>query len=223
MKVKIPFDLNTAPVMPAAENATLSPDTPPAPMAEDKNKKLITLPFIGIQLTRLQLGLAVVFVAGLVGVQILRNAPAPENTPARFVSHQTPEPEPVQPVVTTAAPLSSPDQDLYVWVQNNREGLKALDKRLRELTREVAALRAQQAAAASSLPLAPRPAAADVPSSTPAALKGATITSLYPGLAWVTWQGKTWALHPGDSLGSARVLRINTATREVITTAGILR
>lgn len=115
---------------------------------------------------------------------------------------------------------------LRSWTANNREGLKALDARLRALESQIATLQAQRVPpAAKALPVthaAPRRSASARHRSS-SALKGAKVLSIYPGLAWVRWKGSTWALHPGDTLGTATVTAVDTAKREVVTTAGVLR
>lgn len=54
-------------------------------------------------------------------------------------------------------------------------------------------------------------------------LHQASIVSLYPGLAWVKYQGSTWALRPGDRLDTATVMQIDTQRRAVITSTGTIR
>ncbi|WP_387691543.1 hypothetical protein [Photorhabdus sp. RM71S] len=51
----------------------------------------------------------------------------------------------------------------------------------------------------------------------------AQINSLYPGLAWVTWQGSSWALRPGDRFAGATVLSIDESKREIVTSSGVIR
>ncbi len=118
--------------------------------------------------------------------------------------------------------------DNRVFSENNREGLRALDQRLRALERRVNAFEQYHS---------PAPPPAVVSAHTPSSpvkktqragnrdnsLRGATVTSLYPGLAWVNYQGSTWALRPGDRIGQATVQSIDTQQRQVITTGGVIR
>lgn len=55
------------------------------------------------------------------------------------------------------------------------------------------------------------------------ALSGMKLESVQDGMAWVSWQGRTWAVQSGDTLGSVTVRDINASERSVITSAGILR
>lgn len=54
-------------------------------------------------------------------------------------------------------------------------------------------------------------------------LSGMRLESLQDGMAWVSWQGRTWAVQPGDSLGGVTVRDINASERSVTTSAGVLR
>ena len=49
------------------------------------------------------------------------------------------------------------------------------------------------------------------------------LESLQEGMAWVSWQGRTWAVEPGDSLGGVTVQAVNASDRSVTTSAGVLR
>ncbi len=114
--------------------------------------------------------------------------------------------------------------NVWVYARDNREGLKSLDQRLRTLEQQVAAQAVRQPQPAAVMTAAkPIGNTASRRSNANHSLKGASITSLYPDLAWVTYQGSSWALRPGDSLGRATVLRIDTEKREVITSAGTIR
>ncbi|MDI9223668.1 conjugal transfer protein TraP [Serratia sp. PF2-63] len=58
---------------------------------------------------------------------------------------------------------------------------------------------------------------------TRSALSGMRLESLQNGMAWVSWQGRTWAVQAGDSLGGVTVREVNTDDRSVTTSAGVLR
>lgn len=49
------------------------------------------------------------------------------------------------------------------------------------------------------------------------------VVSLEKGMAWIKWQGSTWAVREGDPLGKVTILRIDPDTRTVSTTGGVLR
>lgn len=55
------------------------------------------------------------------------------------------------------------------------------------------------------------------------ALSVMRLESVQDGMAWVSWQGRTYAVQSGDSLGGISVLDISTADRSVTTSAGVLR
>lgn len=55
------------------------------------------------------------------------------------------------------------------------------------------------------------------------ALSGMRLESVQDGMAWISWQGRTWAVQSGDSLGGVSVRDISAADRSVTTSAGVLR
>lgn len=55
------------------------------------------------------------------------------------------------------------------------------------------------------------------------ALSAMRLESVQDGMAWVSWQGRTWAVQSGDSLGGVTVRDVNAADRSVTTSAGVLR
>ncbi|SFF38085.1 intracellular multiplication protein IcmG [Kosakonia radicincitans] len=119
----------------------------------------------------------------------------------------------------------------------NREAITRLSDTVRAQTKALAGLQQQvdglakeNARLANQLTvLAVRPAA-EATGHTAAgrkgvrsALAGMKLESLQDGMAWVSWQGRTWAVEPGDSLGGVTVRDVNAAERSVTTSAGVLR
>ncbi|EQA5708488.1 conjugal transfer protein TraP [Cronobacter sakazakii] len=54
-------------------------------------------------------------------------------------------------------------------------------------------------------------------------ISGMQLESVQDGMAWVRWEGRTWAVQEGQRIGSVTIQNINVADRSVITSAGILR
>lgn len=52
---------------------------------------------------------------------------------------------------------------------------------------------------------------------------GMHLSSVEDGMAWVLWNGKTWAVKEGDRLGNVTVTGIDAPERQVFTTAGVIR
>jgi intracellular multiplication protein IcmG len=241
------FDLDSTPEEPL-QAEEISDNTPI--VSKPKGPKLIALP-LGLKLTPVQAGIAGMSLVAIILFALMRNsAPEGNGAPPQFASQDTvASPAPtvaVQPVVVTpqqqpaslsvpsgesTAAMSAAEQDaienLRVYGENNRQGLTALDQRLRAVERQLSLLAQPKTAEPAPLPTkaaAAKPAATSHYKTTRASgLKGATISSLYPDLAWVMYQGSTWAVRPGDRLGNASVERIDMEKREVITTAGIIR
>lgn len=148
------------------------------------------------------------------------------------------------PVTVNPGAGSSAPDDLAALVREgrefeaaNREAITRLSDTVRAQTRALAALQQQLDGVAKEnvrlgnlvTVLAVRPAADGAGQATAgrkgtrSALAGMQLESLQDGLAWVSWQGRTWAVQPGDSLGGVTVRGINTAERSVTTSAGVLR
>jgi len=148
------------------------------------------------------------------------------------------------PASVSAAPAASgvPD-DLVSLIREgkefeaaNREAITRLSDTVRAQTKALASLQQQLDGVAQEnvrlgnlvTVLAVRPAAEASGTvagrkNTRSALTGMRLESLQEGMAWISWQGRTYAVQPGDRLGSVTVLDISTAERSVMTSAGVLR
>lgn len=172
--------------------------------------------------------------AGLESVQ--RPAAAPVNPAAGAASLQTGG-------LSVPAAASVPDEVTSLIREGrefevaNREAITRLSDTVRAQTKALAALQqqidgvAQENARLGNLVtvLAVRPAAegagpaSSIQKNTRSALAGMRLEGLQDGMAWVSWQGRTWAVQPGDRLGAVTVRDINAADRSVTTNAGVLR
>ena len=153
------------------------------------------------------------------------------------VAYGTPVRQPSPPVQPdrTAGEL----QDLRDFAQANREAITRLSGRLEQLIQAQAAkpVTGEPGSVPSrpttALPPPPAPSPAAPPSSppqqkppataTPSVVKEIELVSIAGGMAWVKWQNKTWAVIPGDRLGTITVTRISPAERTVYTSAGMIR
>ncbi|EFH9618976.1 TPA: conjugal transfer protein TraP, partial [Escherichia coli] len=163
-----------------------------------------------------QLGAAAVVCVLFVSCRISGNTPS-SGEKAQFVSQETitqsgeaMSPEPVRPL---PAEQSLPDNEtdalndtlaaLRIHGEKTREGLTALARRLDTLESRINELQKHTVPVPTATAPSPQPtttttrkAPRTARSASP--LSGVKINSLYPGLAWVTWQGSSWALRPGD-------------------------
>lgn len=89
---------------------------------------------------------------------------------------------------------------------------------LNDLTQKLAGLETRASATESS-----RPASLPQKRQTTSAVSGMKIMSLEAGMAWIKWQGSTWSVREGDTLGKVTIRQIDPATRSVVTTGGTLR
>ncbi|HBK4731495.1 TPA: hypothetical protein LLS83_005849 [Klebsiella michiganensis] len=166
-------------------------------------------------------------------------------------SAQQAAPAPLPPAISSPSVSAVELQDVRAYAEANREAITRLagrveqqSLRLAEQQRHLEALAKSGAAVSTdkrpTTALPPAPDAALVRSGTtrkpsvkkapetgqrgPAvATKDVQLISIASGMAWVKWQDKTWAVIPGDRLGSLTIRRIDTAERVVHTSAGIIR
>jgi intracellular multiplication protein IcmG len=172
--------------------------------------------------------------------------------PAPLQPVQVPEPAPVQTgglnVPAAALPVSdgssSVPEDVVKLIREgrafetaNREAITRLSDTVRAQSAALAALQSRLDGLASDnsrlanqlTVLGARPAAPSAAqvaggrTSKRTALSGMRLEGLQDGMAWVSWQGRTWAVQPGDSLGAVTVHSVNVADRSVTTSAGVLR
>lgn len=187
-----------------------------------------------------QLGAAAVVCVLFVSCRISGNTPS-SGEKAQFVSQEevtqseAASPEPVHPL-PAERPLPDDEPDalndtlaaLRIHGEKTREGLTALARRLDTLESRINELQKHTVPVPTATAPSPQPtttttrkAPRTARSTSP--LSGVKINSLYPGLAWVTWQGSSWALRPGDQFAGTTILSIDEQKREIVTSAGVIR
>lgn len=187
-----------------------------------------------------QLGAAAVVCVLFVSCRISGNTPS-SGEKAQFVSQEevtqseAASPEPVHPL-PAERPLPDDEPDalndtlaaLRIHGEKTREGLTALARRLDTLESRISELQKHTVPVPAATAPSPQPATtttrkAPRTARTAGPLSGVKINSLYPGLAWVTWQGSSWALRPGDQFAGTTILSIDEQKREIVTSAGVIR
>lgn len=188
-----------------------------------------------------QLGAVAVVCVLFISCRISGNTPS-SGEKAQFVSQEevtqsreAASPEPVRPL-PAEQPLPDDETDalndtlaaLRIHGEKTREGLTALARRLDTLESRISELQKHTVPAPAATAPSPQPATTPTRKAPRAGrnaspLSGVKIDSLYPGLAWVTWQGSSWALRPGDQLAGTTILSIDEQKREIVTSAGVIR
>lgn len=104
-----------------------------------------------------------------------------------------------------------------------RDEAYALESRnqLTELTRRLAMLEARQSTGDVPKPTPHTASTSRRQSASP--VSSMKVVSLENGMAWIKWQGSTWAVREGDALGNVTIRRIDPASRSVQTSGGTLR
>lgn len=188
-----------------------------------------------------QLGAVAVVCVLFISCRISGNTPS-SGEKAQFVSQEevtqsreAASPEPVHPL-PAEQPLPDDETDalndtlaaLRIHGEKTREGLTALARRLDTLESRINELQKHTVPVPTATAPSPQPtttttrkAPRTARSTSP--LSGVKINSLYPGLAWVTWQGSSWALRPGDQFAGTTILSIDEQKREIVTSAGVIR
>lgn len=174
-----------------------------------------------------------------------------QRNPAAASAQPAPAPAPLQTggLSGPAATLSPPEpagsvpEDVVKLIREgrefeaaNREAITRLSDTVRAQTKALATLQQQLDAISlestrlgnqlTVLAARPYPDAASRTAgkrATRSALTGMRLESLQDGMAWVSWQGRTWAVQAGDSLGGITVRDVNASERSVTTSAGVLR
>lgn len=161
--------------------------------------------------------------------------PEPESSPSpsqpAALAQDTPTIAPPEtPTDSLADEVSRALNAQQVYSEKTREGLTALARRLDHVEQQLSEIhQTRQATTVIAAPTQTASMAKTPVTSTKTSAKTrwsgnkAKINSLYPGLAWVTWQGSSWALRPGDHFAGATVLRIDESKREVVTSSGVIR
>ncbi|ECW2964308.1 hypothetical protein F3X75_20690 [Salmonella enterica subsp. enterica] len=172
------------------------------------------------------------------------STPAPVKVDSPVRADPLPAQQPDVPVTEDIPPSAAPHSETdslagevsralnsqQVYSEKTREGLAALARRVGNLEQQITELKKQrqerqvavrQPTVATTASPAPKSSRAS--SSRAWSGNGAKVNSLYPGLAWVTWKGSSWALRPGDRFAGATVLRIDESKREVVTSSGVIR
>ncbi len=188
-----------------------------------------------------QLGAVAVVCVLFISCRISGNTPS-SGEKAQFVSQEevtqsreAASPEPVSPL-PAEQPLPDDATDalndtlaaLRIHGEKTREGLTALARRLDTLESRINEIQKHTVPVPTATAPSPQPtttttrkAPRTARSASP--LSGVKINSLYPGLAWVTWQGSSWALRPGDQFAGTTILTIDEQKREIVTSAGVIR
>lgn len=186
------------------------------------------------------LGAAALACVLFISCRISGNTPS-SGEKAQFVSQEevtqsreAASPEPVRPL-PAEQPLPDDETDalndtlaaLRIHGEKTREGLTALARRLDTLESRISELQKHTVPAPAATAPSPQPTTptrkAPRAGRNASPLSGVKINSLYPGLAWVTWQGSSWALRPGDQFAGTTILSIDEQKREIVTSAGVIR
>ncbi|WP_339057597.1 conjugal transfer protein TraP [Candidatus Regiella endosymbiont of Tuberolachnus salignus] len=120
------------------------------------------------------------------------------------------------------------------FAEENREGVNAVSARLDTVNQQLKQLEHQlsnlairlesvRTQPAVSTPPVPAPVKKRTPRPSGISTAGYQIHTLGQGLAWISYQGSTYAVREGDTLGKLTIKRIDALRRQVETSAGLIR
>ncbi|WP_337263682.1 MULTISPECIES: hypothetical protein [unclassified Serratia (in: enterobacteria)] len=132
-----------------------------------------------------------------------------------------------------ATPQAAETEEIRQYSAANREAITVLNGRTGNIEQRLATLETQLRTLATQ-PTTPPPSPPSTPRVKPAAritsgtagnagLKSWRIHTLYPGMAWITHDGSTWAVQAGDRLQGITILSIDNQHRVVMTDKGVIR
>jgi intracellular multiplication protein IcmG len=191
----------------------------PPPVAVEKPTKR---QFMGHDLSTL-------LVAGGAAIMLVIFAVWPENTPAPATILEEVSPvDHAKPFETAEIFLVDPETEaLREFSGANREAISLLHERTGVVEQRLTDMGQQLSTLASSA-VTHSQASDNVSPARPSSLNarnlpGWRIRTLHPGVAWLTWNGSTWAVHTGETLHGITILEINLEQRVVVTDKGVIR
>lgn len=169
--------------------------------------------------------LSSVLLAGGVIILLAVYAVWPDSQPApSFIPDETPSQESALTFTAVTPFTETPEAEtLRAYSTTNREAITLLNDRTGDVEQRLAGMEGQL----KTLATPPTPQA-QPPEKSPAlhdtsTLQGWKIYALHPGVAWLAFNGSTWAAKKGDVLKGITILSIDTEQRVVITDKGVIR
>jgi intracellular multiplication protein IcmG len=164
----------------------------------------------------------------------------PDDADQQFVRHQpepaTPLSEPECVASQSPAPAAIDNEEIRQFSAASREAITALSDRMgnverrlndiEALLRTLASKPAVQSQATKPSVTASRTkqtARTTTARANTTGVKGWRVHTVYPGMAWITHNGSTWAVQAGDFLRGMTIRSIDTERRVVVTDKGVIR
>lgn len=156
--------------------------------------------------------------------------------PVQAIQAPEPTPEMSAPTISLVPPELKDQQfeEMKQYSAANREAMTVLTGRMSDAERRLAALETQLRALAAKSTVPPPvtataktvkqvPRTKTAATRSPIGVKGWRIHTVYPGMAWITRNGSTWAIQTGDVLQGITIRSIDAQRRIVVTDKGVIR
>ncbi|EME5107774.1 hypothetical protein VYS60_004250 [Salmonella enterica] len=131
----------------------------------------------------------------------------------------------------TETTTSSEAKELKEYSEANRQAIALLNNRVRDSEKRLADIESKLNSLGTRQATAPQKTSStktnhrvkSPPAVNNTGLKGWRINTVYPGMAWITHNGSTWSVQPGDQVNGLTIRSIDAEHRIVITSKGVIR
>ncbi|HHU4047864.1 TPA: hypothetical protein ACUB6H_003498 [Enterobacter cloacae] len=159
------------------------------------------------------------------------NSASPDGIPEPMPSRSLAEDPDRELIGLTGSVDNKEVSELKEYGEANRQAITLLNDRVKDSEKRLADIEAKLNTLSTKQALAPQKA----PTSTTAhrvknvstagssGLKGWRINTVYPGMAWITHNGSTWSVQPGDKVNGLTIRSIDAERRIVVTSKGVIR
>ncbi len=121
--------------------------------------------------------------------------------------------------------------ELQEYGEANRQAITLLNDRVRDSEKRLADIEAKLNTLSTKQASAPQKGSTtttahrvkNVSAAGNSGLKGWRINTVYPGMAWITHNGSTWSVQPGDQVNGLTIRSIDAERRIVVTSKGVIR
>lgn len=159
------------------------------------------------------------------------NSAAPDELTEPMPSQPQPEDTDRELTGTTGSFDNKKVSELKEYGEANRQAITLLNDRVRDSEKRLADIEAKLNSLSTKQASAPQKGTTtttahrvkNVSAAGNSGLKGWRINTVYPGMAWITHNGSTWSVQPGDQVNGLTIRSIDAERRIVVTSKGVIR
>ncbi len=159
------------------------------------------------------------------------NSATPDELTEPMPSQPLPEDSDRELTGTTGSFDNKKVSELKEYGEANRQAITLLNDRVRDSEKRLADIEAKLNSLSTKQAASPQKGTAtttarrvkNVSAAGSSGLKGWRINTVYPGMAWITHNGSTWSVQPGDQVNGLTIRSIDAERRIVVTSKGVIR